>query len=249
MSRPEFTEDRLAALYDRFYPPERREDLAFYLPLVLTARAVLDVGCGTGALLRMAREAGHTGRLYGLDPARGMLNVARRRIDIEWIQGDLSTCSQGGWNRAFDLVVMTGHAFQELIEDDDIRSALAAIQAVLSDGGRFAFEARNPLDRAWERWPAQYSGEVIDASGAPVTSTCQVELPVEGNIVRSVITYRSLAWEAPIVSRGALRFLDPTTLTSFLSNAGLTIDQQFGDWDRQPLAETSPEIITIARKA
>ena len=73
----QFTEDRLAAVYDRFYPPERRADFAFYLPLALAARAVLDVGCGTGALLRLAREAGHTGRLCGLDPASGMLNQAR----------------------------------------------------------------------------------------------------------------------------------------------------------------------------
>lgn len=89
MTERQFSEDRLAALYDRFFPPERREDFAFYLPLVMSARSVLDVGCGTGALLRLAREAGHTGRLCGLDPAEGMLNQARRRSDIEWVHGDL----------------------------------------------------------------------------------------------------------------------------------------------------------------
>ena len=246
MVEHKFTEDRLAALYDAFCPPPaRRADFAFYLPLVLSARAVLDGGCGTGALLRLAREVGHPGRLCGLDPARGMLNQARRRPDIEWVHGDLTTV---GWEREFDLVVMTGHAFQELVEDDEIRAALAAIRSALTEGGRFAFETRNPRDRAWERWATEYSGEVTDATGALVRCEYRVETPVEGSVVRSVSTFTSPGWDRPEVSRGALRFLDAETLSAFLAGAGLAIEEQFGDWGRQPLTDTSPEIITIARK-
>jgi SAM-dependent methyltransferase len=241
----QFTEDRLAALYDLFYPPARRDDFAFYLPLVLAARAVLDVGCGTGALLRLARDAGHDGRLCGLDPAEGMLNQARRWRDIEWVHGDLSSVS---WDREFDLVVMTGHAFQEFVQDEEIRVALAAIRSALTDGGRFAFETRNPLDRAWERWPADYSGEVADATGAMVRREYRVELPVAGSVVRSISTFTSPGWDGPEVSRGALRFLDAAALAAFLAGAGLVIEEQFGDWAGGPLTATSPEIITIARK-
>ena len=61
----QFTEDRLAGLYDVFYPPARRDDFAFYLPMVMSAGAVLDVGCGIGALLHHARASGHRGRLCG----------------------------------------------------------------------------------------------------------------------------------------------------------------------------------------
>ena len=245
MIEHQFVEDRLAALYDRFYPPTQRDDFAFYLPLLLSARSVLDVGCGTGALLRLAREAGHTGRLCGLDPAAGMLNQARQRRDIAWVHGDLASVGGEG---AFDLVVMTGHAFQEFVADDEIRVALAAIHTALTDAGRFAFETRNPLDRAWERWPAQYSGEVADAGGALVRCTYRVEQPVVGGVVRSINTFTSPGWDQPEVSRGVLRFTAAETLAAFLADADLAIEAQFGDWTRAPLTPTSPEIITIARK-
>ncbi|GAA2274731.1 hypothetical protein GCM10010145_51610 [Streptomyces ruber] len=74
-----------------------------------------DVGCGTGALLRRAREDGHTGRLCGLDPADGLLKVARRRPDVERVLGGLATAPRR--DRESGLAVMTGHAFRELLGD------------------------------------------------------------------------------------------------------------------------------------
>jgi SAM-dependent methyltransferase len=245
MIERQFTENRLAALYDLFYPPAQRDDFAFYLPLVMSARAVLDVGCGTGALLRLARESGHPGRLCGLDPAGGMLNQARRRPDIEWVHSGVESV---GWDCEFDLVVMTGHAFQGFVEDDEIRVALAAIRSALTRGGRFAFETRNPLVRGWEHWDAEYTGEVTDATGANVRCEYRVEMPVVGSVVRSISTFTSPGWDGPEVSRGALRFIDAAVVSAFLAGAGLVIEEQFGDWSRGPLTETSPEIITIARR-
>ena len=116
-----FDDADLAALYDVLHPWDSRDDLAFYLPLVMAAEAVLDVGCGTGALLHRAGEAGHTGRLIGLDPAAGMLEQARRNSDVEWVHGDLASVR---WDREFDLVVMSGHVFQVFLDDEAVRSAL-----------------------------------------------------------------------------------------------------------------------------
>jgi SAM-dependent methyltransferase len=241
-----FSEERLAALYDAFCPPpKQRTDFAFYLPLILSARSVLDVGCGTGALLHLARESGHTGRLCGLDPAEGMLRQARRRADVAWVHGDLASV---GWVGEFDLIVMTGHAFQEFIADDEISAALAAIRAALTEDGRFAFETRNPLARAWERWATDYSGTVTAAAGTTVRCEYQVEQPVERGVVHTVSTFSSASWDRDEVSHGALRFLDAAALSAFLAAAGLAIEAQYGGWHGEPLTATSPEIITIVRK-
>jgi ubiquinone/menaquinone biosynthesis C-methylase UbiE len=240
-----FSEPGLAELYDVLNPWERRGDFGFYLPLVMSADAVLDVGCGTGALLRRARQAGHTGRLCGLDPANAMLDQARTRSDIEWVLGDLASVA---WDQEFDLVVMTGHAFQVFVEDDEMRASLATIRSALTKDGHFAFETRNPRVRAWEGWTPDHAVEVVDATGAVLRMAHEVETPVDGDVVSFTTTLTSPGWDRPQMSRSTLRFLDANSLASFLSDAGLAIEEQFGDWTRHPLTDTSPEIITIARR-
>ena len=186
----QFSEPRLAALYDPLCGREERADFRFYLPLVMAAGAVLDVGCGTGALLHRDRESGHSGQL-GLDPARGMLQVARTRSDIEWVLGDLATAA---WHREFDLAVMTGHAFQVLVTDYEIRAALAAIRTALVPSGVFAFETRNPLNREWARWTPEYGVEFSDRDGTVVRFETEVDTPVVGDAVRFTNSYRRADW-------------------------------------------------------
>jgi hypothetical protein len=77
--------------------------------------------------------------------------------------------------------------------------------------------------------------------------THQVETPAAGELVSFTSTFSGPAWARPQVSRSTLRFLGADSLAEFLSAAGLTVEEQYGNWDRQPLTDASPEIITIAR--
>jgi len=237
-----YADPRLAALYDRLYP--RPPSFDFYLPMILASRAVLDVGCGTGALLHEARRTGHAGRLTGLEPAEGMLIQAARHPDIEWVRGDLAVAH---WRDEFDLAVMTGHAFQALITDEELRAALAAIHALLSRDGHFAFDTRNPAARAWEKWRAAGKVEVSGDNGERVGLELKVEAPFDGRTIAISETFSSDSWDRPRVSRSTLRFLAPAELTALLEEAGFAIEAQFGDFDCRALGAASPEIITIAR--
>jgi SAM-dependent methyltransferase len=127
-----FADPEFAELYDALCRTSSRSDFEFYLPLIMAAGSALDVGCRTGALLHEARRLGHRGQLCGIDPAAGMIEVARRHGDIEWIFAKLPSA---GIERQFDLIVMTGHAFQVLTRDEELRATLGAIHDRLVAAG------------------------------------------------------------------------------------------------------------------
>jgi SAM-dependent methyltransferase len=238
-----YSDEQAAALYDVLNRWGPSDD--FYLGLVMEAGSVLDVGCGTGALLHRAREAGHTGRLCGVDPDDARLNVARRRADIEWVSG---TADSMTFAHEFELALMMGHAFQELVADEDVRASLAAISRALVAGGRFAFETRNPLARAWEGWNPESAMDVVDPWGRRLRVWHEVEA-VTGDVVTLTETTGDPDGTPLRVDRARLRFLDVDALRDFLAGAGFLIEAEYGDWLRELLTATSPEIITIARTA
>ncbi|MGU3291887.1 class I SAM-dependent DNA methyltransferase [Williamsia sp. M5A3_1d] len=228
----------VAQWYDLLNPWDTCDD--FYLDLVMRAERVVDVGCGTGALLHRARERGHRGYLTGIDPDPGMLAVARRRNDIEWRQSAAKDLP----HLDADLITMTGHAFQTLVGDDDLTTSLRAIHTALGADGRFAFETRNPAVEPWQHWDGEVT--VTDSVGDELTVVREVKT-VEAGVVTFDETYTSSRWTRQETVHSTLRFLTPEELGSHLSGAGLAVDQQFGDWHRGPITPTSPEIITIAR--
>jgi SAM-dependent methyltransferase len=229
-----------ACWYDVMNPWGSSDD--FYLDLAMEAPSVLDVGCGTGTLLHQARAMGHSGRLCGLDPDPAMLGQAQARADIEWVLGDAASAN---WDREFDLAVMTSHAFQVFVSDDELRRSLRAIRAALTDSGRFAFETRNPSARAWEGWNTSY--EVQNPDGETVQVTYAVQ-EVDDDVVRLSETLSGSWWTEDQTSYGALRFLTADALSGFLETAGFSVEEQYGDWERGPLTDTSAEIVTIARR-
>lgn len=238
-----FTDAYLAQVYDLWHPRGVRDDFDFYMPLVMASGSVLDAGCGTGMMLHEARALGHGGRLVGLDPAPAMLALAARRADIEWRQGGLADAP---WVEAFDLVVMTGHAFQALVTDEEIAAAMAAVRRLLRPGGCFAFETRDPAARAWDSWRPENAVTVRGPKGQPVRITTRVVEPFDGRTVSFTHDFAGQDAALPLQSRSTLRFLGAQEITERVESAGLVVEAQFGDWDRRPLG--GPEIITFARR-
>jgi SAM-dependent methyltransferase len=211
----------------------------------MVAGSVLDIGCRTGAMLHRAREQGHRGRLVGLDPDRVALDRARRRADVEWVECAAADVWSGA---AFELATMTGHAFQCLVTDQELRASLTAIHEALRRGGRFAFETRHPQARAWEEWSPSNPDDVVDlVDGAGHALHVWHEVD---SVLGDVVTFHETTAEPDgtvlRIDRASLRFLDVAALNLFLADAGFELEAQCGDWHRGPITDDSREIITIA---
>jgi SAM-dependent methyltransferase len=239
--RPRYSGEDVAALYNLLNPWGAADD--FYLALVMAEVAVLDVGCGTGMMLHSARDWGHTGRLVGIDPDSAALAVARQRPDVTWIEG---RAEELAFKAEFNLAIMISHAFQFLVSDEEIHRSLVAIRQALKPGGRFAFETRNPIQRAWADWATSDPELITDHNGRRLMMSYQVTEQPNG-VIDLVEVTADLNGEVLREDRAKMRFLGNQELREHLAACGFKIEAQFGDWDRSPLVATSREIITCAR--
>jgi ubiquinone/menaquinone biosynthesis C-methylase UbiE len=135
--------DLLAPKFD--YTPFRTPDevlnaTAPYLGGPGSIDSALDIGCGTGAAMRVLRPICRR-RVVGLDISQGMMNVARRLLadapgsaELAFVRGDALSMPLG---QDFDLAVsfgMNGH----ILPCDEPRF-VEEVARVLKPRGRFVF--------------------------------------------------------------------------------------------------------------
>lgn len=241
----EFTDPRLVAVYDLWDPV--RTDTPFYVDLAteLAASSVVDVGCGTGYLACELARHGH--RVTGVDPSRPMLDVARRRPNgnlVRWIDGDASRLGDD----EYDLAVMTGHVAQIIADDEDWRLTLAAIRRALRPGGRLAFESRDPAARGWEAWTPETSRRVLDGGELGTIEVWSQSTVVRGERVSSDLHYRFASSGEVLISHGEFRFRPRADLTRSLTEVGFSVQHVFGDHQRGPVKDGSPELVFVAAR-
>jgi SAM-dependent methyltransferase len=231
----------------RFYDLENAggADIDCCRRLAADAGSVLDLGCGTGVL---AASLGATREVVGVDPAGAMLHVARARAGggrVTWIEADARGVRLG---RRFDLVVLTGHAFQVFLTDEDQRAVLTTIAAHLAPDGRFIFDARNPLVEEWREWTPQASRRRFED---PELGTIKAWNDVTHDPKTGIVTYKThylaLASRQQWSASSQIRFTGRESLQRRLDEAGLAADQWLGDWSAAPYAAASPEIIPVGR--
>jgi SAM-dependent methyltransferase len=236
-----YTDPRLAALYD--VETAQRPDFGWFLALPgPEPLRILDLGCGTGVLAASFGRAGH--RVTGADPAPSMLAIARARRGgdlVEWIR---ATAQDFRSPDRFDLVTMTGHAFQVLLDPSDRAGALATMRDHLAPDGRIAFDTRNPaLD-----WPTLWTGEWELPTDPPIRQAW-VCGPLRDGRLRFETHYR-FPDGVHLVSESTLLFLPRETLEAEFAAAGLRVEDIRGDWDSSPFdPATSPEMIFTLRAA
>jgi ubiquinone/menaquinone biosynthesis C-methylase UbiE len=230
---------KLAEVYDLDSPWSIDRD--FYLSLAGTPpQRILDLGCGTGLLTDAYAAKGH--EVTAVDPSRAMLEVARRKPHagrIEWVESSAQSYQS---DTRFDLIVMTGHAFQALLDDSDIMATLGVMRRHLKQAGRVVFESRNPsID-----WAGRWNYETAFEHGGGVVRESRRFIKT----VNARMTFE-LLYEFPdesVVSTSELRFSCRGEIEERVTASGLRVDKLFGGWHSERFDEvSSAEMIFFLR--
>lgn len=97
----------------------------------IDAATVLDVGCGTGAILEQLANTYR--RAVGVDLLPGMVEVAsEKRAHLDVRCGDMRTTRL---REVFDVVVCVGNALSYMIRDQDVTAAFATFAEHCVPGG------------------------------------------------------------------------------------------------------------------
>lgn len=242
MPDTQYMHPRLAEVYDISddpYPEER----AFFLDLAGEGPTrVLDLGCGVGKLALGFAEAGHG--VIGVDPASAMLDVARAKPGsdkVRWISG---TAQEVRLGEHFDFIIMTGHAFQVMLSDEDIRGCLETMKQHLAPGGHIVFDTRNPaLD-----WVARWDERPVTTWDLGEDGTVSISTHVmDRSEARISFEHHFQFRDETLTSSSMLRFTSRAEVAVFLEHAGLSVEACYGDWDLSAFdPKVSPEMIFVA---
>jgi len=102
-------------------------------------RNALDLGCGTGVLCAILKDAGIEAR--GMDYSQGMVRIAREHNpQIPFDVGDMVHYRP---REQFDLVTCTGDALNHIPREEDVARIFANVASYLAPGGWFLFDILN----------------------------------------------------------------------------------------------------------
>jgi SAM-dependent methyltransferase len=127
---------------------DKDQSFAFLARHVSPPARLLDIGCGTGRLLYLAKRAGWT--VKGLELSASMAERVRERLGVEVMVGDFLQLDPAPADRqAYDVVCLR-HVIEHL---PDSLGAMARIGALLRPGGYFLAEMPNveALAKKWLR--------------------------------------------------------------------------------------------------
>lgn len=202
------------------------EDRDFYLSLATDSPLkILELGCGTGLVSRAYALNGH--KVVGVDPSESMLAIAQKRTDaktIEWVEAYAQSYRT---KELFDLVIMTGHAFQVLLDEQDVQTLFDNIKSYLKPTGKFVFESRNPA----VDWVSEWSGNSVEWDSEYGSFTVSIEA-LKSDADTLSFDQKYVFKNETLYSHSTLRFFSYEKILSFIRNSSLRVTHVYGDWSR-----------------
>lgn len=251
----------LAELYDLVPAYAERCDRDFYLRCSMKAGGkILELGCGTGRILLPIAEAGC--RITGVDLSKHMLARCRQKLQlkpidvqerVQLVQGNMTDFDLGD---EFHLTIIPFRAFQHLIDSDDQLSCLRQINRHLVMQGKLIFDVfqvnlkflNDPRITEETEDLAEY--ELADGRRLRRNHRIAAFHRAEQYNDVEMIYYltKTDGTTERIVQAFPFRYFFRYEIEHLLARCGFRVVDLFGDFDRSPLTDESPEMIFVAEK-
>jgi len=250
--------DNLALYYDTEWR-NLTQDIPF---IIEEARAagdtVLELGCGSGRIaLPLAREGFS---VWGIDNSSEMLALFEKKLagEAPEIAGRIHLSRQDmrdfSFDRRFKLILIPFNSFLLLTDRRDFDVCLQNCRNHLEDTGRFVIDIFSPnfelcavkepkmqflqhfyipeLKKVvvqWEYAKRDMGKQLIDID------FLYEEYDQNGNLIQ-----KTHSLQMSIIFRYELQYL--------LEKNGFTVEAVYGNYDRSPFIDTSPQIICVCKK-
>jgi SAM-dependent methyltransferase len=247
----------IARYYDAFYT-DRSEDIPFYIACAQEAGGdVLELGCGTGRILLPIAEAGI--RVTGLDCSRNMLAELRRKLAelpaavrtrVELVEG---TVAGFHLDHRFALVTAPFRVLQLLTTTEEHLACLACVRAHLAPGGKLVFDLFLPSPAKMLALLDPPEPVPLGDASLPDGTTIKVYGRTTALRCANQVQDVEMTWEvrdpsgavARFVHAFPMRFFFPGEVEHLLARAGFREIARYGDFDRSPLTDASPEMVFV----
>lgn len=241
----EFSDPRLVALYDTLNP--FGDDSEFFCKQAekLSAKTIIDLGCGTGLLTCELAKRGH--QMTGIEPSEAMLAVAQAKPyadKIKWIQGSFEQME----GSQAEMVLMTSHVAQFFLDNNEWRAMLQTTHEVLSSGDHLIFDIRRLSNPPFVGWATEKNRRRFENTAAGAVEWWFKLLGVENKRVRYELHYIFTCSGEEVISVNELVFRSQDEITAALSGTGFEIETVYGDWNGSPMKADSPEMIFVAKR-
>jgi SAM-dependent methyltransferase len=255
------------ALYDSFiadYYDEspvmsgRLQDVAFYHEAACDyGDPVLELGCGTGRITMAVAEAGK--RITGLDLSERMLEraankraalraEARERVHL--VQGDMTHFDLG---EKFRLIIIPFRPFQHLLEVRQQMDCLDCARKHLAPGGRlildvFQTDAERMHDAVHMREAVVTEYKTTDGRQVRISErVAAFHRAEQRNDVEMIFSIAHPGGRKErLVFAWPLRYFFRYEVEHLLARCGFQIAAEYGDFDKTPIRDDSPEMIFVA---
>lgn len=260
MSKYGYEEGFSAEFYDPIYG-SRIPDVDFFKNYAKDAKGrILELASGTGRVLIPLAQAGY--EITGLDLSTFMFDVCRRKLveqpmdvqkRVNLVQVNMADFRL---NEKFTLAIIPAHSFQILIKQKDQENCLRSIAAHLKPHGRLIVDVFHPdFPRLYDpqfQQERQTSTNITLDDGRRVRVSDRIaayhKSEQYNDVEQIYYVHHPDGKEERLVQTFSMHYFFRYEMEYLLQLCGFNVIEIFGNFDKTPFTDISPEMIFVAEK-